>query len=1015
MPRMKYTAHKILLTPSQRQEFNEKILRLLDGNFSKKSGITGEVVYNAYTGNGGLHGLNREQYENYHQYSQAKKEIENGQFFTSPDICRLVADSLNPGAHDLIADFTCGIGHFFNFMPVEANLYGCEIDPKAYKVARFLYPDAKLSLGDIRTYDPGTHFDYVVGNPPFNLRWHTQDGLCLSQFYYCIKAASLLKPMGILALIVPQSFLSDSFSDSAMIRQMEEHFSFLGQITLPEDAFIHAGVSKFPTKLQFWQKISSLSSQIPRPYSTTSLYSLTSNFDPTVEASRLRSMVLSEAIAQKQNNRGYIFLELAQNRDISSRFIYQTKKLLYQIKVHPKTCSKYNDCFNYLHRFTTQKKPKDMDYEEWQRKKLTEKKVLSYLRHTLKGQNKKPPKDIVALVKQDYSFQYKAYSVKARQMLPPNNGFIPVYQAVIDNNPQDFPGFEDLLKRKRREYDMQNQVFRDMGEDPFISEWLKEFTLWDAENEEVIQLNTIQKQDINRILQKKYGMLQWEQGSGKTLAAIATAIFRMELQGIYATWVVSSAISIRNNWDVVLNNYGLPYVFVNRLKDLSRIRAGNFVLITLNKLGEYHKQIKKWIKMHGGKIGLVLDESDEISNPYSVRAKAALDCFRRCRTKLLTTGTSTRNNISEFAPQLELLYNNSINMISWCQNIYRFDPDSKSVVESGSNDMYGMPIPAYKKGYALFSSCHLPEKPTVFGIDERTQDIYNADALDEMLSKTVITRTFEEITGREIRRIHQVPLRFAPSERAVYAKVVEEFEKMCHNYFASTGNRRKDAGLKLMRQITLLLRVSAAPNTLSEYTGDTPVKIMAAVDMATQWENEIVAIGVRHKAVLDAYAAAFKKYLPDRPLFTVTGDTTSFAKRRALQKTLKESQNGILICTQQSLPSSVNFEYVNKIIIPELHYNNARMSQFYMRFVRFTSTEFKDIYFLTYANSLESNLMQMVVAKEKINLFMKGQDTDLDDIYKKFGIDYNLMSLLMRRERDEKGHFRIRWGEQKIA
>ncbi len=172
---------------------------------------------------------------------------------------------------------------------------------------------------------------------------------------------------------------------------------------------------------------------------------------------------------------------------------------------------------------------------------------------------------------------------------------------------------------------------------------------------------------------------------------------------------------------------------------------------------------------------------------------------------------------------------------------------------------------------------------------------------------------------------------------------------------------------------------------------------------------------MRHKVVLDSYVAAFKKYLPDRPLFVVTGSTTSFAKRRALRKTLRESGNGILLCTQQSLPSSVNFEFVNKIIIPELHYNNSGMSQFYMRFIRYTSTEYKDIYFLTYAGSLESNLMQMVVAKEKLNLFMKGKDTDLDEIYDRFGIDYNLMSLLMRRELDEEGHFQIRWGEQQIA
>jgi len=57
----------------------------------------------------------------------------------------------------------------------------------------------------------------------------------------------------------------------------------------------------------------------------------------------------------------------------------------------------------------------------------------------------------------------------------------------------------------------------------------------------------------------------------------------------------------------------------------------------------------------------------------------------------------------------------------------------------------------------------------------------------------------------------------------------------------------------------------------------------------------------------------------------------------------------------------------------------------------------------------------MVLAKEKINMFMKGQDADLDEIYDKFGVDYDLLSLLMKREQDEEGHFHIRWGQQKIA
>ena len=1013
---MKYAQQEIVLSQEQRRNLNDKVIYLIDSDSADASGITKEDIYNAYTGDGGLHGLNRSEYENYHAYSDAKKEIENGQFFTPPQICQLVIGSLRLGKSDLIADLTFGMGNFFNFLPTESNAYGCEIDPKAFKVAHYLYPEANLELEDIRTYRPEPRFDYVVGNPPFHLRWYTGNGAVLSQLYYCLKAAELLKPLGILALVVPCSFLSDTFSDKSMIQEMEQQFSFLGQVELPASAFSRMGVSSFPTKLQFWQKITEKDGWEPKAYSTEILFTLPALFSPVKEATRIYQSILAQPKEDLEKNKSHIILELARARDADANFVYTTMKLLYQIKVHPAVKDRYMKCCEYLHRFYTQKRPEGMDYKEWEKKRLTEAKVLAYLRSTLKRQNKKPALDVVRLVKQDDQFVYKAYSAKAsRQMSPDQKEPIPINQVVLDNTPERFPAFARFLRRRRREYETQNQPFQDMKEDPVIATWLQEFTLWDSENEEVIQLNDLQRHDINLILQKRYGLLQWEQGSGKTLAAIATGMYRMEQQHLHSTWVISSAISIRNNWDVALKNYGLPYVFVERLADLEHIRSGDFVIMTLNKMGEYRKHIKRWLKMRGRKIQFVLDESDEISNPSTVRAKAALDCFRRCRSKLLTTGTSTRNNISEFAPQLELLYNNSINMLCWCDTTYTYDREDGCIEPHYDNPYYGKPIPPYKTGYALFSSCHLPEKTTVFGIGERTQDIYNADVLDDILAKTVITRTFEEITGKDIRRIQQVPVNFALEERAVYQQVMKEFEKIWRNYFASTGNARKDAGLKLMQQITLLLRVSAAPNTLSEYEGGTPVKIMKAVKMAAQWDDQIVAIGVRHKNVLDAYVEAFQEYLPDRPLFVVTGSTTSFAKRRALRRTLRESGNGVLLCTQQSLPSSVNFEYINKIIIPELHFNNSGMSQFYMRFIRYTSTEFKDIYFLTYAGSLESNLMQMVVAKEKINLFMKGKDADLDEIYERFGIDYNLMALLMRRELDKEGHFQIRWGEQMIA
>lgn len=1014
---MKYKYLNERIPQSKRKDINEKVLFLIDSKSASANGITPEDIYNVYTGDGGLHGLERKDFDNYHQYSEAKKEIEHGQFFTPPHICQFLMDCLKLSPSDIVADLTCGMGNFFNFIPNEENAYGCELDVKAHKVAHYLYPAAHIQQTDIRSYQPGVRFDYVVGNPPFHLKWNTETGEEMpSQFYYCLKAAQLLKPMGIMALVVPASFLSDSFTDGKKIKLLETHFSFLGQIQLPEDCFSYLGVTKFPTKIQFWQKRSEAVGGKAHKYVPDYTATLESSFDVQKEANIIYKKLIELPKSMFQENSSRVLLELAKSHESSKGFQYEVQKMLYQIKVHPKTQDKYPKCCEYVHTFYTQKQPDNVPWEEWQRTKLTERKVLSYLKRVLSRQNRPPDEDKIRLVLRDGRFVYKGYSAKAkREIKEAGKTDTPVYRAVLNNDPQAYPGYEKLLKRKRREYEVQNQPFSEMTEDPLIGQWLSNLTIWDSLNEEEIRLNEIQRHDINLVLQKRYTLLQWEQGSGKTLAAIATGLYRMQHRHIHSTWVVSSAISIRNNWDEVLKVYGLPYVFVEKLSDLDKVKQGDFVILTLNRVSAIKKQIARKMRRLNQKVQFILDESDEISNADSQRCKSVLSCFRRCWAKLLTTGTSTRNNISEFAPQLELLYNNSINMISWNSVIYKRDEDDSERMICKENPHYGMPIPAYKKGYSLFSASHLPERITVFGIGQRTQDIYNADILDAILAKTVITRTFEEVTGKDIRRLRQVPLEFTDDERAVYETAMKEFHSMRSNYFRTTGNTRKDSAMKLIQQILLLLRISAAPDSLQEYSGDTPVKILTAVEMAASWPDEYVAIGVRHKVVLDSYVKAFQEYLPDRPLFVVTGSTTSFAKRRALRDKLRNSKNGILLCTQQSLPSSVNFEFVNKVLIPELHYNNSGMSQFYMRFVRYTSTELKDIFFLTYAGSIESNQMQMVLAKEKLNLFMKGQDTDLDAIYEKFDVNYDLLSLLMRREQDKEGRFHIRWGEQKIA
>ena len=556
---MKYSYHMNTIPTNKRKELNDKVLYLIDSNETEKSDLTPEDLFNAYTGDGGLHELKRNDYANYSDFSQAKKEVENGQFFTPPALCEFVAACLQVSESDIIADLTCGMGNFFNFMPVESNLYGCELDIKAYKVAHYLYPEARLEHKDIRTYQPNIRFDYVVGNPPFHLRWWIEDGdEVLSQLYYCQKAAELLKPYGILALIVPQSFLADSFTDKNAIEELEKNYRFLGQISLADHAFAQMGVAQFPTKLQFWQHRPAGEGKSIQPYRTEYDGSLPFLTNLHQQAERFRGLLLQTAKVDLEKNRSRILLELAQSRSTSTGFQYKVKKLLYHIKANPATREKYTKCCEYLHRFYTEKQPDGMNYQEWSKVRLTEKKVLAYLSAALKRQNKKPEEDKIVLVKQGYDFVYKAYSSKTRRTLTAAmRQQIPVYEAVLEYEPERFPGYERLLRKKRREYDKQSMDFATMQEDAHIANWLSSFSLWDAENEETIHLNEIQRHDLNLILQKRYGLLQWEQGSGKTLAGIAVGLYRMEHQHIHSTWVVSSAISIRNNWDVVLPNYGL--------------------------------------------------------------------------------------------------------------------------------------------------------------------------------------------------------------------------------------------------------------------------------------------------------------------------------------------------------------------------------------------------------------------------------------------------------------------------
>jgi len=1031
---MKYQMHDVAIPKEQREDINTKILYMLSNSQVDYNGFTPEEIGSFFSGAGGLHGLKQEDYYNYHQFSAAKKEKEKGQFFTPYKLTDFIMKLLSPSDSDIIMDLTCGKGSFFNSCPVEGNVYGCEIDPAAIKVAKYLYPDANLHECDIRSFKPDIMADLIVGNPPFNLNWKVNyDGESaavgmLSQLYYCVKAAELLKPLGLLAIVVPESFLKNDFFELSRFNLVESYFKILFAFDLPDDAFNTYGIN-FKTKLIIMQRRSgtvNVDNQGNRPGqscqaadSLPKMKAVTAVLDlDEATAWYLHNMHIRPLVEIKNKNKSALYLEQVKNASLSKSFENTLKKLMYDINRHGKISEKSKRmCESYVHQFLSQKKPADMDYESWQRAKITEKKVIAYLKRALRSVNKQVESDTERMVKKGDTFYVKGYSHKARANLKKQNyrvGFISQHVYANMPEPQVHTELNKFLRKKRKEFERQDAAWADMKQVEKIKGFLDGFILFNYDTLEYIELNPKQKFDTNLFIQKRYCYVQWEMGSGKSIAALAISEYRRKFGDIRNVFIVSTAICIENNWEVNLSHYRINYTRVRTITDIMNIKPGQYVLLTLEAVRSLQRHIQKFIKIHSQKFQLVLDEADNISNPDSVRTRAVLACFRRVKYKALLSGTMTRNNIVESYTQFELLYNNSANMMSEAETIY--EKDKNGGLKETANEYYLRPFPTFKKGLSLFRKSFLPEKITVFGIVKDTQDIYNQEVLKKLIDKTIITRTFEEMSQKDIYDIKQKVVGFSPEEAALYKKVIEEFNTLRDRYFDSTGDARKDSMFKMLQQLLLLLKVCAAPNSLAEYNSPKmPTKIKEILNMIKKWPDEPVVIGVRHVEVVDIYERYLKFTFPDRNVYKVTGGAASLKKRRQVAAQMEGDKTGILICTQQSLSSSMNIGFINKIIIPELHYNNASMSQFYFRFIRYTSTEHKEVHYVTYGNSIEMNLMQMVIAKEKLNQYMKNEDLEFKDLYDKFGIDYDIMNMLLYKEKDQDGKVKIHWGEQQIV
>jgi len=965
----------LLLNPDKRIVVNKKFSFLLTkGQLFNK--FTHEEVFNYYTGKGGLHGLKRDDYSSFHEYTKAKQEIEQGAFFTPDLFFRKIHSMIKVENSHFVADLSYGKGGFFNYCPNENNIYGCELDSLSANIGISLFNKGNLQQGDLRLYTVDTKIDIVFGNPPFNLRFnYKNERNLLSQMVYVDKSAEILKEGGLLVLLVPQSFLGDEFYNSHDRQEVDKHFRLIAQTKLDKSLFKEAGVDAFDTKLMFFERQNSEVKEaldlLKTPNGAANLAKeqpkeRENNYDDFITIDNEESFY-QEYIKPVMDKLKSAKSKLI-NQTVSSKggFSFKVKKLLYDIKRQPSTREYHPKCLEYYTRHMTEKCPEGMDYDIWFKKhRISSKMVINYLELYLRKHNPKKKHKKGDIVKTDYEIiTYTSAVSKERKSINDvvwyNQTHLPEVQPYLK-----------LIKKKRKAFEKQTTPFEEMKLDPKIQRFLKNVSLVN-DNMEAIQLNNVQLRDTNRILQKQYGYNQWDMGTGKTLTGMAQIKYRLKEKQVSKVFVIGPSIAIDGTWNDALEKNDIRAINVKSLVDLNRAMEedNDVVMLSHHYIGKYEKQLKSFVKQH--KVFLLVDEADEYSNPTSIRTKRVLSIFRRVKYKTLMSGTSVRNNIVEFYPQLEILYNNSINMMDECRYHYKINTKPKvaevgAVLSSINLNKY-KPFPAYR-GFSMYKSAFNPSKVTVFGVKKQNQEIFNHEELASMLDYTVITRSFKEVTGRDIHKIHQDIIEPNTQEIALQESIKEGIKKFYGVHISSTGNDRKDAMLRLLHQMNLLFKSCALPTSFSEY----PLKTSSKYEhVKTYLDNtdKHVAIGGMHISEMNVYKRWIERDYPEKTIFYIDGNV-NIKKRKQIVKEMKGIPNSVLISTIGALKSSLNINYVDKILVVSLPWNFSQLDQFQKRYIRFDSKNFKNIHYVTLAGTIESNLIKLIVDKDSLVSFMK--------------------------------------------
>jgi SNF2 family DNA or RNA helicase len=537
-----------------------------------------------------------------------------------------------------------------------------------------------------------------------------------------------------------------------------------------------------------------------------------------------------------------------------------------------------------------------------------------------------------------------------------------------------------------------------------------------------IKLLPHQVEDIASILIKDRALLSWSMGLGKTIAGLVWANEKGK-----KTLIVAPACNLIDPWrqEIEQRLPGTNFLVVTKRTDW-RTYTGDerFLVVSLEALPMYEKFIARYRF-----DSLILDESDNIKNKTSKRAKVLKKLARHCDKTLCMTGTPTRNNAVEIYSQAELLLNNSANMLCTVETLKEFDRYDKEF-RNVKNPMYMEPYPAHG-GLAVFRKCFSPKKTTVFGAEKTNQTIFNKKELEDFMKPIRMTRSFEDekpridkILGRKINQgkdsdIHQELVKMSSHEGEVYKFILDEFVKELEEYFRNKGHDNKTSKmLIIVRQIMSLLQAVSHPWTFASYDGPAITskmhKTQEIFDMAKA-QGRKVLFGSPWVPTIDYYAEHFSKTLP---VFVIRQAMSKTKRSQVIDEYKAHDGFAVLMGTIGCMKSGLSIPEASVVITDSLTWNFATYSQFIARAIRLTSKQTVDVYALCNEGSFDVNVFSLMMKKEKINQYIRRGVEDGDkELLDKFGSSVDIFNeaiKMVKTKVNGQTIGKIEWNEKAI-